>query len=168
MSKRSIAGLAVVGLATATAVFFGVTASSASSVASQVRLGGASFSSLGAGSAMDETPGMESVTLLNYSYSSKSLKGYSVKDAAGNRVWMCKTVATNCTSNTLDDDADTVKNINDSDSWITMGARSQRTVNVEGRNDGPLLNNGGDTTYLLNSVGHVLSVFKYAASNPTS
>lgn len=148
------------------ALLFTTAASATQSATSQVRLGGLAFSSLGTGPVGEETPGVESVTLLNYAYTVKNLKGYTLRDAAGNVVPLCKWLV-DCTSTTGDHDADAVVNASDSDAWLDIPARSQMVVNVEGRNDGPLLNNGGDTIYLRNSVGTVLSVLRYSVSNPT-
>lgn len=150
---------------------------STNAVTSQVRIGGVVYSSLGTG-VIDLTPGVEAVVLLNYSFSSKNLKGYHVTDRAKNVVPMCRvdlvagppqsnTVHT-CESATMDTDLDGVMNVNDSDEWITVPARSQLLVNVEALNDGPLLNDGGDVLYLKNSVGKVLTVFTYSVQNPTS
>ncbi len=155
---------------------------------SQVRIGGVGFSSLGTGS-LDLTPGVESVILLNYAYSVKGLKGYHLTDKAGNSVPLCAvrpvvtgqdgdtstpttpglgTILSNCESTTADYDDDGVTNVNDSSEWISLTARSQMTINVEARNDGPWLNDGGDTVYLRNSVNRVLTKFVYNVSNPTS
>lgn len=152
-------------------VTFTATSASAQAPASQVRIGGVGFSSLGTG-ALDLTPGVESVILLNYAYSSKNLKGYHLTDRAGNVVPMCATsgptTVFDCESATADADADGVVNLNDADTWITLTARSQLSINVEARNDGPWLNDGGDTVYLKNSVGRVLTKFVYSVTNPTS
>jgi hypothetical protein len=165
--KRILTVLTVIA-----AVILTVSAGAAAHVrvgASQIRIGGVGFSSLGTG-ALDLTPGVESVTLLNYSFSPKNLKGYSLKDKAGNVVPLCAVVSAalvDCTSVTDDHDSDTTVNASDADAWITLAARSQMTINVEIRNDGPWLNDGGDTIYLLNSVGRVLTKFVYAVSNPS-
>lgn len=179
---RKIVRIAFAAVA-ASALFVTAVAASASTQgpASQVRLTGVGFSSLGTGPA-GATPGIESATLANYSYSPKNLKGYRLTDRAGNVVWLCDDDAfQSCTSTTADHDraadvaaytgegtAPVIPNASDADAWITLPARSQVAVNVEGRNDGPWLNNGGDTVYLRNSVGRVLTQFGYAVSNPTS
>jgi len=161
----------VVSMIVGVALVFTATAASALAPASQVRIGGLGFSSLGTG-ALDLTPGVESVVLLNYAYSTKSLKGYHLTDKAGNVVPLCATSSPttvfDCESATADADSDGVVNLNDADTWITLAARSQMNINVEARNDGPWLNDGGDTVYLKNSVGRVLTKFVYSVSNPTS
>lgn len=161
----------VVASITGLALIFTATAATAQAPASQVRIGGVGFSSLGTG-ALDLTPGVESVILLNYAYSVKNLKGYHLTDRAGNVVPMCATSSPttvyDCESTTLDHDSDGVVNVNDADTWITLPSRSQMTINVEARNDGPWLNDGGDIMYLKNSVGRVLTKFSYQVVNPTS
>lgn len=162
---------AVISVLAGITLIFTATSASAQAPASQVRIGGVGFSSLGTG-ALDLTPGVESVILLNYAYSSKNLKGYHLTDKAGNVVSLCvassPTTVYDCESTTADHDSDGVVNANDADTWLTLAARSQMTINVEARNDGPWLNDGGDTVYLKNSVGRVLTKFVYSVSNPTS
>lgn len=153
--------------AIAASLLFAANASANTSATSQVRITGLGFASLGAGAVVDDTPGFETITLGNYAYSAKNLKGYTVKDTAGNVVPLCA-LNVNCTSTVADHDADGVVNMNDSQAWLELGPRMQKTINLEIRNDGPLLNNGGDTVALRNSVGTVLSIFRYAVSNPTS
>lgn len=167
---RKIIRIALASIAGASLLVTGVSAQAAAQVpVSQVRLTGVGFSSLGVG--FDLTPGVESVTLANYSYSAKNLKGYRLTDRAGNVIWLCATTGAtfaDCTSTTLDGDSDSTVNAADADAWISLAARSQMTINVEGRNDGPWVNDGGDAIYLRNSVGRVLTVFTYSVSNPTS
>lgn len=185
---RKIIRIALASIAGAGLLVTAVSASaSAQGPVSQVRLTGVGFSSLG-DSTLDLSPGVESVTLANYSYSAKSLKGYRLTDRAGNVVWLCKTASSttviDCTSTTLDHDraademawasaghtdaAPVIANNADNDAWIVLDPRKQVTINVEGRNDGPWLNDGGDAVYLRNSVGRVLTSFVYAVTNPTS
>lgn len=150
----------------------GVTASAASAKApaAQIRIGGLGFSSLGEGG-LDLTPGIESVILLNYSFSPKNLKGYTLSDKGGNVIPLCAAIANtvvDCTSTTEDADNDGVFNVNDSNAWVTLNPRSQTSLNVEARNDGPWLGDGGDTVYLKNSVGKLLTEFRYWVNNPAS
>lgn len=138
-------GLAVTGSALA----------NARAATGSVKIGGVGYASLGTG-VIDMTPGVESVILLNYSYSSKNLKGYTLVDKAGNVVHLCRVVGgipLNC--------ADNLSDMSDS---VTLGARSQTLVNVEILADGAWLGNTGDTLYLKDSVGHVVSTFAYKVS----
>lgn len=178
---RKIISIALAAVAASALLFTAASAQAQQAVTSQVRLTGVGFSSLGAGG-LDESPGVESVTLANYSYSSKNLKGYRLTDRAGNVVWLCAAVTLqSCTSTTLDHDraadvaaytgegtAPVIANNADADAWVTLPARAQVAVNAEGRNDGPWLNDGGDAVYLRNSVGRVLTSFTYSVVNPTS
>lgn len=154
MMKRMAAVVAAVGLVVAA---LGVTVSASASAASgNVRIGGVSFSSLGKTVTVPEgeaqyQPGVENIILRNYGYSAKNLKGYRLVDKAGNVIPLCQHPKDPVLCNT---EADA----------LVIPARSQQAFDVETLHDGPFMNNGGDTLYLRNSVGKVVSTFVYKVS----
>jgi len=177
---RKIISIALAAVGASGLLITGASAQGQQAATSQVTLTGVGFSSLGPN--VIDPPGIETVILANYGENPKSLRGYRVTDSASNTVYLCAYTVTRCTSTTADHDraadeaawasagntgtAPVIPNSADNDAWLELPALKQTVVNVEALYGKAWINNGGDTVYLRNSVGRVLTKFAFTVSNP--
>jgi hypothetical protein len=177
---RKILSIALAAVGASALLVTGASAQGQQAATSSVTLTGVGFSSLGP--VGTNPPGIETVILANYGESAKSLRGYRVTDSASNTVYLCAEGVTRCTSTTADNDraadetawasagntgtAPVISNAADNDAWLTLDPLKQTVVNVETRYGRAWMNNGGDTVYLRNSTGRILTKFVFTVSNP--